>query len=561
MKNKFNVTNEKALKCRFHVQTGGSTLSAQEIDNNVVRTTIQALSAILGGAQSLHTNSRDEALSLPTDESAKLALRTQQIIAYESGITNHPDPFGGSYVIEKMTDTIEKDAYDIINDGGKELEQVIALSGVVDFREFFSRSLTNDAQTLGVENKEMLKVGGAMVKYWVKVGQLNKKYKGKELALKKRALEKQLREDFSLAFDSMPSEERITARMKGLRIEHRNNLLRKYVDYAINKEYEAAEYIQDEGGYIGLKTAQKGVAAFYEYWGAFQREHLPTMGKTEAELRTLSFIIGVRKAMRMGLIKNKPLHELKGDDLNWAIAIGRDFVEMMDFGLSRQDIGQIGHSNIGAFVTQFKVWSMQKFAADLDKVMFAIDSVTEPGDSRLSFKSLGKLLSQTIRMKKYPTKSLRVSNPRVAAFRTWLFTQGLWTAAWDIALLGPLAAPGLRSLTRFLPVRSPFFRAIGGSTSDLISLALSPVTVAIFLSAGEGEDVGEKLTDFFLRKTFLGFGGKWIFDNIMLPIYAAILEDDEEVHEKMMRQIYPVLPPGVKEIGVPLYEAVRPKYE
>ena len=99
MKSKFNVTNEKALKCRFHVQTGGSTLSAQEIDNNIVRTTIQALSAILGGAQSLHTNSRDEALSLPTDESAKLALRTQQIIAYESGITNHPDPFGGSYVI------------------------------------------------------------------------------------------------------------------------------------------------------------------------------------------------------------------------------------------------------------------------------------------------------------------------------------------------------------------------------------------------------------------------------------------------------------------------------
>ena len=114
MKSKFNVTNEKARKCRFHVQTGGSTLSAQEIDNNIVRTTIQALAAILGGAQSLHTNSREEALSLPTDESAKLALRTQQIIAYESGITNHPDPFGGSYVIEKMTDTIEKDAYDII---------------------------------------------------------------------------------------------------------------------------------------------------------------------------------------------------------------------------------------------------------------------------------------------------------------------------------------------------------------------------------------------------------------------------------------------------------------
>ena len=122
MKNKFNVSNEKAMKCRFHVQTGGSTLSAQGIDNNIVRTSIQALSAILGGTQSLHTNSRDEALSLPTDESAMLALRTQQIIAYESGLTNHPDPFGGSYVMEELTDTIEKEANDIIksleNQGG-----------------------------------------------------------------------------------------------------------------------------------------------------------------------------------------------------------------------------------------------------------------------------------------------------------------------------------------------------------------------------------------------------------------------------------------------------------
>ena len=115
MKNRFNVTNEKAMKCRFHVQTGGSTLSAQEIDNNVVRTTIQALSAILGGAQSLHTNSRDEALSLPTDQSAKLALRTQQIIAHESGLINYPDPLGGSYIIEKLTDEIENDANNIIN--------------------------------------------------------------------------------------------------------------------------------------------------------------------------------------------------------------------------------------------------------------------------------------------------------------------------------------------------------------------------------------------------------------------------------------------------------------
>ena len=116
MKERFGVTNEKALHCRFHVQTGGSTLAAQQIENNVVRTTIQAMSAVLGGAQSLHTNSKDEALALPTDENVRLALRTQQIIAYESGITNHPDPMAGSYVIEELTDKMESEARQLIQE-------------------------------------------------------------------------------------------------------------------------------------------------------------------------------------------------------------------------------------------------------------------------------------------------------------------------------------------------------------------------------------------------------------------------------------------------------------
>ena len=116
MKERFGATKEKTMMCRFHTQTGGSTLTAQQIDNNVVRTTIQAMSAVLGGTQSLHTNSRDEALALPTDAAAKLALRTQQIIAHESGIANHPDPLGGSYLIEKLTDQLETKANAIIAD-------------------------------------------------------------------------------------------------------------------------------------------------------------------------------------------------------------------------------------------------------------------------------------------------------------------------------------------------------------------------------------------------------------------------------------------------------------
>jgi methylmalonyl-CoA mutase N-terminal domain/subunit len=114
MKDRFQATDPKAMMCRFHTQTAGSTLQAQQIDNNVVRTTLQATAAVLGGTQSLHTNSRDEALSLPTEKSAQLALRTQQIIAHESGIPDVADPLAGSFYVEELTDKLESKALELI---------------------------------------------------------------------------------------------------------------------------------------------------------------------------------------------------------------------------------------------------------------------------------------------------------------------------------------------------------------------------------------------------------------------------------------------------------------
>ncbi|MDX2179926.1 MAG: methylmalonyl-CoA mutase family protein [Bryobacteraceae bacterium] len=110
MRERFGARDPKSWMLRFHTQTSGATLTAQQPDLNVVRVAIQAMAAVLGGTQSLHTNSRDEALGLPTEESARIALRTQQILAYETGVTAVPDPLGGSYVIEELTDRIEEEA-------------------------------------------------------------------------------------------------------------------------------------------------------------------------------------------------------------------------------------------------------------------------------------------------------------------------------------------------------------------------------------------------------------------------------------------------------------------
>lgn len=114
MKERFGAENPRSMMLRFHTQTGGSTLTAQQPDNNVVRVAVQTLAAVLGGTQSLHTNSRDEALALPSEDSVRIALRTQQIVAYESGVTETVDPLAGSYYVESLTNEIEKRAADYI---------------------------------------------------------------------------------------------------------------------------------------------------------------------------------------------------------------------------------------------------------------------------------------------------------------------------------------------------------------------------------------------------------------------------------------------------------------
>jgi len=114
MRERFHAHDPRSLMLRFHTQTAGSTLTAQQPDNNIVRTSYQALAAVLGGTQSLHTNSKDEALALPTEESARIALRTQQILAYESGVADVVDPLAGSYYVEYLTDQIEAQAWEYI---------------------------------------------------------------------------------------------------------------------------------------------------------------------------------------------------------------------------------------------------------------------------------------------------------------------------------------------------------------------------------------------------------------------------------------------------------------
>ena len=156
MKDRFGAKSDKSLTLRFHTQTAGSSLTMQQPDNNTVRTAIEALAAVLGGTQSLHTNSKDEALSLPSEASALLALRTQQIIAYETGVTSVVDPVGGSYYVESLTDAIEEAVLEYI-------EKIEKLGGAIKAVEagFIQKEIQNSAYEyhLAVESKDRIVVG------------------------------------------------------------------------------------------------------------------------------------------------------------------------------------------------------------------------------------------------------------------------------------------------------------------------------------------------------------------------------------------------------------------
>jgi methylmalonyl-CoA mutase N-terminal domain/subunit len=156
MREKFAAKNPRSWMLRFHTQTAGSTLTAQQPENNIVRTAIQAMAAVLGGTQSVHTNSFDEALSIPTEQAARIALRTQQIVAYESGVPNTIDPFAGSYFIESLTDEIEKRSKEY-------LDKIDALGGMLKAieRGFVQQEIQNAAYEYqrAVDEGEAIVVG------------------------------------------------------------------------------------------------------------------------------------------------------------------------------------------------------------------------------------------------------------------------------------------------------------------------------------------------------------------------------------------------------------------
>lgn len=214
MKERFGAKDPKSMMLRFHTQTAGCTLTAQQPDNNVVRVAIQALAAVLGGTQSLHTNSRDEALSLPSQKSVRIALRTQQIIAYESGVAETIDPMAGSYYLESMTKKIEQGAMDYIN----KIDQLGGSPKAIE-KGFIQREIQNSAYQYqkDIEEKKRIVVGVNQfqseeepMKYLLKVNpEIEKRQTEKLNKMKKKRNEAKVQKELKLLRKTASSKQNI----------------------------------------------------------------------------------------------------------------------------------------------------------------------------------------------------------------------------------------------------------------------------------------------------------------------------------------------------------------
>jgi hypothetical protein len=429
----------------------------------------------------------------------------------------------------------------IMNQQKDAVERLVTISGIVDFSEFIQQGLVRKATDMEFTEKQADKVVMAILKYWKDIAS----------GRNKNAALRELREHLVIEAENIPGagevspSSRIKKRQKMRRSKKIKRIVNTFANYAIEKQYDMKPTIKNVPYKVWGKT--------WMSWGQLQREFNMSMGVTEKKLRTWQFMAGIVSAMEADLIPQVPFDQLEGTDLEAAIEIGRQYVQLSAFSVGRENIGEIARGEVGAFLTKFKYYGMQKFAADLDKFSAAFKQLqkeTEDGEKESSAKTMTRLLAMTFKFRKVPQTELRTTHPEVATFRSWIAIQGVLTSLFDLIIFGPFAAakfiPGARNLIYALPG----VRTLGGMTSDLISLSLLVPNTLLALSFGWGEDEDDiqDLFEYYMRRTMIGYGVTWSYDNFLLLLSMMRDSDDEEKARNIKKALSPVMPKDVDYI-------------
>jgi len=404
------------------------------------------------------------------------------------------------------------------------INSVIESSGIIEFSDFFSRSMVNGVTDRQVEAK----VADGILKAMMDYQNSNMKTKNK----RQKAINLKKYEDTVLALLQKSesifkpkdfikpdiSKDKIKKRRKEIKQNIRVMLTNRLVQFAIEKDYVYIDAIkQRPWSKFAKMTATAAVEAYKQVTtlGPFKI----TMSSTERYIRSLSFVIGLNRAQDAGLMRQDiPWYEFtESKDLNEAIKIGRNYQERVNFGLSTQAVGEYFYNGWGMLQGKFKYWSNQKFGADVRLFSEAYTSMKSIGkieSNAFDLKAIGKLM---LTMSTNKGSALRTAAPEIAALKKFMVSQLPLTIAMDVVTLGLFPSFAAVKWARNILYMTSGSKALRGFTSDLVSLAISPFMILALLASGnlEDEEEMENAVKYYMRKTFFGFVPMWAFDNIV----------------------------------------------
>ena len=440
----------------------------------------------------------------------------------------------------------------------EEWSSLINRSGIVEFRDFFSKAMVNDLANAELEDSVSETILGSMIQFHKEKNQI-----GEEKAMEnfKNNIQKALDSSaiYGTVINPLRDVERINKRSKERRRNKNLRVMNKYVNWAINKEFEINKHIKGWKT-VPYKLIGKGYLEFVANasrgFGMFDAP--VSMGSTESFIRTISFIIGVQQARKNGYIQSTdkngnnlhPWELTDANEIGKVIEIGRTFSRFTNFGLSTTDVGEGSHGGIGQLNMKFKYWSQQKFGRDvriIKNALITMQDINKLGGRNPFFDIKAVMKTFALMMNpKYmvDAKKLRTINPEVAALRNFLLIQGTLTVLFDFFIFGPIGVgwmPG--PVGRYLFGRGPL-KSLRGVSSDLISMSLAIPMLAVYMTMGEDdpEDM-ERYLNNYMRRTYIGFAPTFLWDNITFLFWLA-LGEAEAASNKAQRisGIVPLLP-------------------
>jgi len=464
----------------------------------------------------------------------KTALQLAKTYRFISSYLSGTYLAGLGTTVQNMTDTLRNIIYSSFSEfqaarrdlvdptKRKNIERIIQASGITEFSDFFSKSMVNGIIDRQLENAIANRVLKAMMD-WANSNQKSPKSWSKntekfletvtELLEKSNSILKP--EDF-LKFGL--TKEQIKRRRKQIGQEKRLMFANKLVQFAIEKEFVFADAIKQRPWSPFIKkSASVAVEGYIATTTLFNVGNKAlTMSATERWIRSVSFVIGLNRAQRAGLMNQDiPWYKFTDTkDINEAIKIGRGYQERVNFGLSTQAVGEYFYNGWGMLQGKFKYWSNQKFGADVrlwKEAYASMESMKNIESNAFDFKAIGKMFYT---MARHRGKTLRTTNPEIAALKKFMITQLPLTVAFDVFTL--LTIPGLRIVKSAMYYGSGS-KGLRGFTSDLVSLSISvPMIIGVILSGNaDDEEDREKMIKYYMRKGFFGFLPMWKFDSIV----------------------------------------------